>query len=211
MLRITKEKIYLEDIDFSREFVEKNLEIKFDADFICIDEEKSFKVTNSNQSSLSEEDNENVKYLLANKDRIISDYQESIKEPDLDLEHLKLQKISAAENYRKYLQFLPINYNGVELSTSEMARQNILTNILILDSSTKKYWRDESNASCEFDINNFKEITTLISERDSKLYSIEAEIKNIITNEVDNDSLKSLEISSLWSDRDRNYRKSTTT
>ena len=71
MLRITKEKLYLGDIHIPREFLEKNLKLKFEADFVCVDEEKSFKIHNSNQGSLSKQEEKNVKFLLKNKDKII--------------------------------------------------------------------------------------------------------------------------------------------
>lgn len=208
MLRITKEKLYLGDVDISREFLEKKLKLKFDADFICVDEEKSFKIHNSNQNSLSKQEEKNVKYLLKNKDKIISDYQEFIKEPEPDLEQLKSQKLSETENYRKYLQFQSIKYKSAIFSTSEIARQNILTSILLLDSSAKKYWRDSENNSHEFNTKNFKEIATLISERDTKLYSIETEIKSAITKSKTISSLASIKIADLWTKSERNYRQS---
>ncbi len=208
MLRITKEKLYLGEIHIPREFLEKNLKLKFEADFVCVDEEKSFKIHNSNQGSLSKQEEKNVKFLLKNKDKIISDYQESIKEPEPDFEQLKSQKLSEAENYRKHLQFLPIKYQNAAFSTSEMARQNIMTSILILSGSTKKYWRDSENNSHEFNAKNFKEIATLISERDTKLYSIETEIKSAITKSKTISALVSLKIADLWTKSEKNYRQS---
>jgi hypothetical protein len=208
MLRITKEKLYLGEIHIPREFLEKNLKLKFEADFVCVDEEKSFKIHNSNQGSLSKQEEKNVKFLLKNKDKIISDYQESIKEPEPDFEQLKSQKLSEAENYRKHLQFLPIKYQNAAFSTSEMARQNIMTSILILSGSTKKYWRDSENNSHEFNAKNFKEIATLISERDTKLYSIETEIKSAITKSKTISALISLKIADLWTKSEKNYRQS---
>ena len=208
MLRITKEKLYLGDIHIPREFLEKKLKLKFDADFVCVDEEKSFKIHNSNQSSLSKQEEKNVKFLLKNKDKIISDYQESIKKPEPDLEQLKSQKLSEAENYRKHLQFQPIKYQSATFSTSEMARQNIMTSVLILNGSAKKYWRDSENNSHEFNAKNFKEIATLISERDTKLYSIETEIKSAITKSKTISSLASIKIADLWTKSERNYRQS---
>ncbi len=208
MLRITKEKLYLGEINIPREFLEKNLKLKFEADFVCVDEEKSFKIHNSNQGSLSKQEEKNVKFLLKNKDKIISDYQESIKEPEPDFEQLKSQKLSEAENYRKHLQFLPIKYQNAAFSTSEMARQNIMTSILILSGSTKKYWRDSENNSHEFNAKNFKEIATLISERDTKLYSIETEIKSAITKSKTISALVSLKIADLWTKSEKNYRQS---
>ena len=208
MLRITKEKLYLGDVNIPREFLEKNLKLKFEADFICVDQEKSFKIHNSNQGSLSKQEEKNVKFLLKNKDKIISDYQESIKEPEPDFEQLKLQKLSEAENYRKHLQFLPIKYQNAAFSTSEMARQNIMNSILLLAGSAKKYWRDSKNNSHDFNARNFKEIATLISERDTKLYAIEAEIKSAITKSKTVSSLLSLNIAELWTKSERNYRQS---
>lgn len=208
MLRITKEKLYLGDVNIPREFLEKNLKLKFDADFVCVDEEKSFKIHNSNQSSLSKQEEKNVKYLLKNRDKIIGDYQESIKEPEPDFEQLKSQKLSEAENYRKHLQFQPIKYNSATFSTSEMARQNIMTSVLLLGGSAKKYWRDSENNSHEFNAKNFKEIATLISERDTKLYSIETEIKGAIAKSKTVNSLASLKIAELWTKSERNYRQS---
>ncbi len=208
MLRITKEKLYLGDVLIPREFLEKKLKLKFDADFICVDEEKAFKIHNSNQGSLSKQEEKNVKYLLKNKDKIISDYQESIKEPEPDLEQLRSQKLSETENYRKYLQFQSIKYQSATFSTSEMARQNILTSVLLLGNSTTKYWRDSENNSHEFNAKNFKEIATLISERDTKLYSIETEIKSAITKSKTISSLASIKIADLWTKSERNYRQS---
>lgn len=208
MLRITKEKLYLGDVNIPREFLEKNLKLKFEADFICVDQEKSFRIHNSNQSSLSKQEEKNVKFLLKNKDKIISDYQESIKEPEPDFERLKSQKLSEAENYRKHLQFQPIKYQSATFSTSEMARQNIMTSVLLLGSSAKKYWRDSENNSHEFNAKNFKEIATLISERDTKLYSIETEIKSAITKSKTISALVSLKIAELWTKSEKNYRQS---
>lgn len=208
MLRITKEKLYLGDISIPREFLEKNLKLKFEADFICIDQEKSFRIHNSNQSSLSKQEEKNVKFLLKNKDKIISDYQESIKEPAPDLEQLKSQKLSETENYRKHLQFQPIKYKSATFSTSEMARQNITTSVLLLTGSAKKYWQDSENNSYEFNVKNFKEIATLISERDTKLYSIETEIKSTISKSKTTSLLASLKIAELWTKGERNYRQS---
>jgi len=207
MLRITKEKLYLGDANIPREFLEKNLKLKFDADFLCVDEDKSFKVKNGTQSALSKQEEKNIKYLLKNKEKIIRDYQESVKEPEANLEQLKSQKLSEAENYRKFLQFQPIVYQKAQFSTSEMARQNIATNIVILSQSEKKYWRDNNDAAHEFSAKNFKEIATLISERDSKLYLIETEVKNAI-NQAKISNLKSLKISTLWSKSERVYRQS---
>lgn len=208
MLRITKEKLYLGDVNVPREFLEKNLKLKFESDFICVDQEKSFRIHNSNQSSLSKQEEKNVKFLLKNKDKIISDYQQSIKVPEPDLEQLKSKKLSEAENYRKYLQFQPIKYQSATFSTSEMARQNIMTSVLILSGSAKKYWRDSENNSHEFNAKNFKEIATLISERDTKLYSIETEIKSAITKSKTISSLASIKIADLWPKSERNYRQS---
>lgn len=207
MLRITKEKLYLGDVNIPREFLEKNLKLKFDADFLCIDDQKSFKVKSGTQSALSKQEEKNIKHLLKNKEKIISDYQESVKEPEANLEQLKSQKLSEAKNYRKFLQFQPITYQKAQFSTSEMARQNVATNILILSPSEKKYWRDGSDVSHEFSVKNFKEIATLISERDSKLYFIEAEVRTAI-NQAKIGALKSLKIPALWSKSERNYRQS---
>jgi len=208
MLRITKEKLYLGEIHIPREFLEKNLKLKFDADFVCVDEEKSFKIHNSNQGSLSKQEEKNVKFLLKNKDKIISDYQESIKEPEPDLEQLKSQKLSEAENYRKYIQFQPIKYRSSTFSASEMARQNILSSVLLLNGSAKKYWRDNENNSHEFNTKNFKEIAELISERDTKLYAIETEVKDVIIKSKNINSLASLKIAELWTKSEKNYRQS---
>lgn len=208
MLRITKEKLYFGEVHIPREFLEKNLKLKFDADFVCVDEEKSFKIHNSNQGSLSKQEEKSVKFLLKNKDKIISDYRESIKEPEPDFEQLKSQKLSEAENYRKHLQFQPIKYQSATFSTSEMARQNIMTSVLLLGSSAKKYWQDNENNSHEFNAKNFKEIATLISERDTKLYSIETEIKSAITKSKTISSLASIKIADVWTKSERNYRQS---
>lgn len=208
MLKITKEKLYLGDIHIPREFIEKKLKLKFDADFLCADEEKKFKVSNSNQQALSKQEEKNIKFLLKNKDKIISQYQESIKEPEPNLEQLKLQKISEAESYRKYLQFQPIKYLNSTFSTSEMARQNIMSNILILSNSAKKYWRDNENNSHDFSVKDFKEIAKIISNRDTKLYSIETEVKNSIKKSKSVSSIASLKILDLWSKNDRKYKQS---
>lgn len=207
MLRITKEKLYLDEACLSREFLEKILNRNFDADFVCVDEEKSFKIKDSNQTALSKEECKHVKYLLKNKDKIISDYQESIRPPEPNLEELKTQKLSEAENYRKYLQFLPVKYSEANFSTSEMARQNILISLLTLDSSAKKYWRDNDNNSHDFGAENFKEIAALISKRDTKLYRIEAKIKSIISAAETTDSLISLTIQDLWTKTEKSCRQ----
>lgn len=207
MIRITKEKVYLDDVIISREFLENNLELKFEADFLCADENKSFKVRNSTQSALSKQEAKNIKYLIKNKDKIISDYQELLKEPELDLEQLKLQKLSEAENYRKFLQFQPITYNDAEFSSSEVARQNILISVLTLNTSAKKNWIDKNDTIYEFNAKNFKEIATIISDRDSKLYMIETEVRNVIQQSKIT-ALKSLKIATLWSKTERSYRQS---
>ncbi len=119
-------------------------------------------------------------------------------ESEFDLEEIKNQKIQDAENFRKNLQFKPITYKDSEFSASSTARQNIIGNILTCSASEKKYWRDNSNNSYEFGVKNFKEIAAIISERDTLLYSIEAEVKNTISKSKSVKSLTSLKIEKLW-------------
>jgi predicted patatin/cPLA2 family phospholipase len=88
-----------------------------------------------------------------------------------------------------------------------MARQNIMNNILVTSSSAQKYWLDKNNNSYEFSLKNFKELATLISKRDTKLYSIETEIKNAIKKLRSVKSLAAIIIPDLWRKSEENYQE----
>jgi len=130
-----------------------------------------------------------------------------VVEPEFGVEEIKSQKYQELEEFRKAQQFQPIQYQNSEFSASEMARQNIMNNILVTSSSAQKYWLDKNNNSYEFSLKNFKELATLISKRDTKLYSIETEIKNAIKKLRSVKSLAAIIIPDLWHKSEENYEE----
>jgi len=123
-------------------------------------------------------------------------------ESEFDLEEIKNQKIQEAENFRKNLQFKPIIYRSSEFSASATARQNIFGSIVTLSNSAKKYWRDNNNNSHNFSSKNFKELGELISQRDTKLYLVEAELKTKINKSRSVKTLTALKIDELWKSKE---------
>ena len=101
--------------------------------------------------------------------------------PNDFLQKLKTEKYQEIEDLRKEFQFKNIIYQDNEFATSQMARQNILGAIKILENSPQgatHYWKDVDEMPYQFSLIDFNEILKLISTRDTKFYSIEAQVKN---------------------------------
>jgi len=122
------------------------------------------------------------------------------------LKNAKIEKYNESEFLRKYYQFQTINYQGLEFSTSQMARQNMLSILNVNESSdSKHYWKDVQEKAQEFTLENFKEILKIISDRDSKLYYIEAQINAEITLNTDPVIIEKINIKDLWKSYEDNY------
>lgn len=130
--------------------------------------------------------------------------------PEEFLEEKRLVKYTEVEAMRKELQFQSTEYNGVKLSTSQMARQNMLEVIELLRNSDQEthYWQDIKGDSQQFNREDFRKILSMISLRDSKFYFVEAEIRKIIKSSSDIDFLELLNIKSLWDEQEQKYNKS---
>ncbi len=159
---------------------------------------------------LSEIDGFNYLSIRQNDDNEISlpiEFEET-KTPEILLTKIRKKKQDEVEAFRKELQFKAISYQEVEISTSQMARQNILSMIATPSSSKiKYYWRDNKRKNQNFNLNNFQEIISLISSRDTKLYYIEGEIKNLIDDIDDIRILEELKISDLWQEEEIKYQE----
>ena len=134
--------------------------------------------------------------------------------PEDFLEEKRQEKYAKIEDLRKDLQFQNISYQDGEFSASQMARQNMI-GIIMLEivatgntQSETYYWQDNKEKPYQFNRDDFKNITNEISLRDSKLYFIEAEIRSIIKNETDIDSLESFDVASTWNVWEEKYKKS---
>ena len=157
-------------------------------------------------------------YLLVKKDKkskikLPKEFEESSL-PDSFLEEKRQAKYAKIESKRKELQFQEISHQNEKFSASQTARQN-MTGIILLEimsiiqnsKSDSYYWQDINGNPYQFSRDDFKDMLREISSRDSRLYFIEAEAKNIIKNETDLDSLESLDIESTWNQEDEKYQK----
>lgn len=127
---------------------------------------------------------------------------------DHRLQESKKQKYQEAETLRKQYQFQNINYLDSELSTSEIAKQNILgvTMLLSASPSNKHYWRDNKNKPIQLSLTDCQNILKLISVRDTKLYFIEGEIRNLIEATNDLKILETFKIPELWQNQEAIYQ-----
>jgi len=126
------------------------------------------------------------------------------------LKQAKEDRCNEAEILRKNQQLQPILYQDSQFSSSQMARQNILSFMVTLKDNpeVKCYWRDNNDNACQFNLSDFSKILKIILLRDGKLYFIETEIRKIIKKSSDLDSLKSLNLEALWSKQEKKYEKS---
>ena len=114
-----------------------------------------------------------------------------------------------AEALRKDYQFKAIIYNDIELSASQMARQNMLGIILPQDGlENDLYWKDIKENPQTFAINDLKEILKIISNRDTKLYYIEAQVKKEIDLKLSSSSLQTFDLNSSWQNHEEAYLQS---
>lgn len=124
------------------------------------------------------------------------------------LKNAKIKKYNESEILRKSYQFQSINYQGLEFSASQMARQNMLSILNVNNSpNSKYYWKDITEKSQELTLNDFKKILKTISIRDSKLYYIEAQINAEISTNSDHEAIEKLSIKELWKYYEDNYLK----
>ena len=124
------------------------------------------------------------------------------------LERAKIKKYNESEFLRKFYQFQTINYQGLEFSTSQMARQNMLSILNVNDApDSKHYWKDITEKAQELTLSDFKEILRIVSARDSKLYYIEAQINAEISLNKDSAAVEKLNIKDLWEYYENNYLK----
>lgn len=129
--------------------------------------------------------------------------------PNDFLQKLKNEKYQEIEDLRKEFQFKNISYQGNEFATSQMARQNILGAIKILEKSTTDathYWKDINEAPYQFSLADFNEILKLITVRDTKFYYIEAEVKNAAGLSLRSQLASSIDVKSLWQQYEENYQ-----
>lgn len=121
------------------------------------------------------------------------------KLPKSFLEKIRKKYYNQSEDLRKKYQFQNLFYKNIELSASQMARSNIMTIISIEDDLENiHYWKDVKEKEYKFTINDFKEILKIISNRDSKLYHAEAEIKKEIKLKINQSSLQPFDLDCSW-------------
>lgn len=115
------------------------------------------------------------------------------------LSEIRQEKYDKVEALRKDYQFQNITHNEVELSASIMARQNILGKIsTIIDPEAKCYWKDVNEAPLEFVLADFKEMIKIISDRDTKFYYVEAEVRKEIDEKLSSTSLQEIDLDLSW-------------
>ena len=140
---------------------------------------------------------------------VINGIYQEYKIPKTELiTEAKKTKSKEVEQFRKVLQFQSIAYKKLKLSTSKMARQNMLTIVSAnKPSNTKYYWQDETGKTQSFTINDFKESLKKIANQDSKLYFIEAQINAEIFRNKNLANIQKLKIKERWKSHDKNYTK----
>ena len=129
------------------------------------------------------------------------------KLPENFLEEIRQKQYDKAEILRKKYQFQNIIYDDIKLSASQMVRQNMLGIIISNRSSSNHYWKDIEENYQQFTIDDFKKILKIISNRDSKLYYIEAQVKKEIDAKLTPNSLQIFDIDSSWKDHEKSYLK----
>lgn len=126
--------------------------------------------------------------------------------PDDFLKKIRQNQYEQAKIFRKDQQFKNIIYNDIELSASKMARQNMALIVAVAsDIKTKHYWQDIQKDPQEFTGEDFKEILKIISNRDSKLYYIEAQVKKDIDAKFSPSSLQPFDLSQSWQNHEEAY------
>lgn len=157
---------------------------------------------------LKEIDGFNYLSIKQNDNEII-DLPEGFEEAELPenfLKEIRQEQYKIAEALRKDYQFKTIIYSDIELSASQMARQNILGIILSQDGlENDLYWKDVKENPQTFTINDFKEILKIISNRDTKLYYIEAQVKKEIDLKLSSSSLWPFDLNSSWQNYEEAY------
>jgi hypothetical protein len=157
---------------------------------------------------LKEIDGFNYLSIKQSDDKIIDlpEEFEEVKLPENFLKEIRQEQYKMAETLRKDHQFKNMIYNDIELSASQMARQNMLGIILAQDgSATDLYWKDIQENSQTFAINDFKEILKIISNRDTKLYYIEAQVKKEVDLKLSSSSLQPFNLNSSWQNHEEVY------
>ena len=157
---------------------------------------------------LKEIDGFNYLSIKQNDNEVI-DLPEEFEEAELPADYLKeirQEQYEMAEALRKDYQFKTIIYNDIELSASQIVRQNILGIILSQDDlENDLYWKDIKENSQTFAINDFKEILKIISNRDTKLYYIEAQVKKEIDLKLSSSSLQPFDLNFSWQNHEEAY------
>jgi hypothetical protein len=160
---------------------------------------------------LKEIDGFNYLSIKQNDNEII-DLPEEFEEAELPkdfLQEVRQEQYEKAETLRKDYQFKTIIYNDIELSASQMARQNILGIILAQEGSVSDlYWKDIKENPQTFAINDFREILKIISNRDTKLYCIEAQVKQEIDLKLSLSSLQPFDLKFSWQNHEEAYSQS---
>jgi hypothetical protein len=165
------------------------------------------------ESCFKEKDDEEIKSAFGEEGFDLkfidqSQFEELSGSKNDPLKNAKTIKCNEVKFLRKSYQFQTINYQGFELSTSQMARQNMLSILNANEpSNSKYYWQDEAGKAQSFTLDNFKEILKNISTRDSKLYYIEAQINAEISLNNNPAAIEKLNIKELWKSYEDNYSK----
>lgn len=158
---------------------------------------------------LKEIDGFNYLSIRKNDDEFI-DLPEEFEEAELPedfLQEIRQEQYKKAEALRKDKQFQNIIYNEIELSASKTARQNINSIISINDDlELNYYWKDISENPQTFTINDFKEILKIISNRDSKLYYIEAQVRKDIDLKLSKTSIQEFNLDDSWQYHEEGYQ-----
>ena len=158
---------------------------------------------------LSEIDGFNYLSVKQNEDNDITlpDEFEEAELPETFLKEARQEQYEKAESLRKNYQFENVIYNDIELSASQMARQNMLGVVLSGELDSSYYWKDIKENPQEFTMDDFKEILKIISNRDRKLYYIEAQVKKEIDAKLSPNSLQLFDADSSWKNHEEAYLK----
>ena len=70
------------------------------------------------------------------------------------------------------------------------------------------YWKDVKENPQTFTVNDFKEILKIISNRDTKLYYIEAQVKKEADLKLSSSSLQPFDLNSSWQNHEEVYSQS---
>ena len=160
---------------------------------------------------LKEIDGFNYLSIKQNDDEFINlpEEFEEAELPEIFLKEIRQEQYEMAEALRKDYKFKAIIYNDIELSASQMARQNMLGIILPQDGlENDLYWKDIKENPQTFAINDLKEILKIISNRDTKLYYIEAQVKKEIDLKLSSSSLQTFDLNSSWQNHEEAYLQS---